>query len=304
MNLKLLEKIETFIVLADCSSFTETAKRLYCSQPTISNHIQQLEEMFKTTLFHRSGKTVQLTKQGEILLNYAKLMTELVDEASIKIKNVSQQESILSVYVSNYIAGYFFTDILKHFHVAFPKQLLEVYTHCYDDLVRCLREGRTNIAFMPIYAKDEYIHSQYDISVLFEDDFLLILPAGHPWTHRKVIYCRDLQNQTILLPQSPYLQQYIAEQMEKHQVKVRFLQMSNFEMIKRAVKSQLGLAFLPSTAVAGDKKNGELEVRTVASLNLKRTNGFVVRKQAKLTPAEIAFCKDVERYFHATQSAL
>jgi DNA-binding transcriptional LysR family regulator len=302
--LKTLEKIETFIVLADCSSFTETAKRLYCSQPTISNHIQQLEELFKTTLFHRSGKQVQLTKQGEILLEYVKQITMLVEEAAIKIKNVSQQDSILSVYVSNYIAGYFFSDILNHFHTAFPKQLLEIYTHCYDDLVRSLREGRTNVAFMPIYPEDEYIHSQYEISILFEDDFPLILPAGHPWTSRKVIYCRDLQNQTILLPQSPYLQQYIADQLNRHQVKARFLQMSNFEMIKRAVKSQLGIAFLPYTTVAEDMKSGGLEVRSVSALSLKRQNGLVIRKHTQLTQAETAFCKDVERYFHSKKNAL
>lgn len=50
------KKIETFLVLAQCRSFMETAKRLYCSQPTISNHIQQLEEQFQCKLFHRSGK--------------------------------------------------------------------------------------------------------------------------------------------------------------------------------------------------------------------------------------------------------
>lgn len=44
----------------------ETAKRLYCSQPTISHHISYLEDMFNLQLFHRKGKSVQLTKQGGI----------------------------------------------------------------------------------------------------------------------------------------------------------------------------------------------------------------------------------------------
>ncbi|NHN30579.1 LysR family transcriptional regulator [Paenibacillus sp. S3N08] len=296
--------METFIVLAECSSFTETAKRLFCSQPTISNHIQHLEELFKTTLFLRTGKSVQLTKQGEVLLEYAKQMTFLVEEAAIKIKKVSQQDSVLSVYVSNYIAGYFFSDILSHFHTEFPKQLLEIYTYCYDDLVRCLREGRTNVAFMPIYQEDEYIRSQYDITVLFEDDFPLILPIDHAWSSRKVLYCRDLHNETILLPQSPYLQQYITKQVEKQHVKVRFLQMSNFEMIKQAVKSKLGIAFLPYTTVINDIKHGGLQARSVSSLNLTRTNGFAVRKNTKLTPAETAFCQDVERYFLTSRNSL
>jgi hypothetical protein len=72
-----LEKFVTFIVLVDCGSFTETAKKLYCSQPTISNHIQQLEELFDTTLFRRSGKNVYLTRQGEILLNDQNLYEDI-----------------------------------------------------------------------------------------------------------------------------------------------------------------------------------------------------------------------------------
>lgn len=100
--MKTLEKLETFLVLAECGSFVETARRLYCSQPTISNHIQQLEEQFQGKLFHRSGKTVQLTKQGEIFLQYAKQITQLVEEAAVKLKQ-SFDEEILSLYASSYI---------------------------------------------------------------------------------------------------------------------------------------------------------------------------------------------------------
>ncbi|MEE1131872.1 MAG: LysR family transcriptional regulator, partial [Caryophanon sp.] len=36
------DRYKTFMILAECKSFTETAKRLFCSQPTVSQHIQQL----------------------------------------------------------------------------------------------------------------------------------------------------------------------------------------------------------------------------------------------------------------------
>ena len=43
----MLDKMKMFIVLAECLSFTETARRMFCSQPTISHQIQQLEEKSK-----------------------------------------------------------------------------------------------------------------------------------------------------------------------------------------------------------------------------------------------------------------
>lgn len=294
--LKLLDKIETFITLADCLSFTETAKRLYCSQPTITTQIQQLEEQFQAILFLRLGKKIELTKQGEVLLEYAKKMTSLVEEATVKIKTADQKNAILSVYVSNYIATYFFTDILKEFHKAFPNQFLEVNSYCYDDLKRSLMEGKANFALMPIYHEDDYVRLNCDITILFEEEFRLVVPANHHWTKRKQLYSRDLNNQTVLIPQSQYLNQYISGNMAKLGIKARFLQMSNFEMIKQAVRSQHGIAFLPAESVKEDISKGELVSVEVASLRFSRQNGFVKRKNGQLTESEGIFFQEVSRY--------
>lgn len=295
--MKTLEKIETFLVLAECRSFNETAKRLYCSQPTISNHIHQLEEQYETRLFHRSGKMIRLTKQGEIFLVYAKQVKQLLELAALKMKQ-EERRDLLPLYVSNYIASYFFTDILKSFHCSFPEQQLEVHTFCYEDLKRSLTEGRTNFAFMPIYPEDDEIREHYDCRVLFEDEFPLIIPPGHPLDGRKVIYGRDLRHETILLPRSHYLQQYVAAELERQGVQVRFLQMSNFEMIKQAVKSRLGIAFLPRTAVLTEIQHNELAAGHVPSLTIRRSNGLVKRKDSELSPAGQRFCQHVEAYFN------
>lgn len=130
------------------------------------------------------------------------------------------------------------------------------------------------------------------------------MPVGHSWTNRKVIDCRDLHNENILLPQSLYLQQYISAQLEQQRVKVRFLQMSNFEIIKQAVKSELGIAFLPSQSVVEDINNGKLITRVVFSLSIKRKNGYVTRKHTLLNSIETAFCKDVQQYFHGKKRSL
>ncbi|QAV11942.1 LysR family transcriptional regulator [Brevibacillus agri] len=291
-----LEKMETFIVLAECGSFTESAKRLFCSQPTISHHIQQLEELFESPLVQRSGKQVQLTRQGEILLRYAKQISHLVEEAAVELKRISEQERVLSVYVSNYIAGYFFSDILNEFHTILPHKPLEINTYCYSDLIRCFQEGRTHYALMPIYPEDDYIRKNFETSVLFEEELLLILPVDHPLAKRRLLYARDLHNETVLLPKSEYLQQYVINHLSSRQVKTRFLQMSNFETIKQAVKSRHGIAFLPSGAVKEELKRGELVNVPVSSLQIRRQNGFVFRKNAELSQADRAFCQNVEQY--------
>jgi LysR family transcriptional regulator, transcriptional activator of the cysJI operon len=291
-----LEKMQSFLVLVECRSFTEAAKRLYCSQPRISHHIQQLEEFFGTKLLIRAGKKVNLTKQGEIFLQYAKQIVELVDEATVSIKREAQQEKVLSVYVSSYISGYSFSEILKQFHTHAPDKPLEINAFCYSDLVRCLQEGRTHYALMPIYPEDDYIRQNFHTSVLFEEELVLALPVNHPWKNRRILYTRDLQNETVLLPQSHYLQQYVTDHLNRKQVKVRYLQMSNFEMMKQAVRSQLGLAFFPAGAIRREVEKGELLSKPISSFTIKRKNGFVVRKDTELSQADQDFCKSVKAY--------
>lgn len=244
-----LEKIETFITLAECQSFSEAAKRLYCSQPTISHHIQQLEEHFDTQLFDRSGKSIQITQQGELLLQYAKKISDLWEEASLKMKNTAPQEQTLSVFVSQYIAGHFFSTITDPFHSSFPHTGLEINSYCYDDLKSFLLSGKINFALMPIYPRDDYVRRNCEISVLFHDEFQLVFANAHPWRERKMIYARDLSGETVLLPRSRFLQQCIKDPLDRHKVRVRYLQMSNFDVIRKAVQSGHGIAFLPQAAV-------------------------------------------------------
>lgn len=84
--MKTIDRLESLKALAEYGSYTEAAKRLYCSQPTITHHIQQLEEQYQATLLHRSGKRIQLTEQGEIVLNMANQMFELLQESALKVK--------------------------------------------------------------------------------------------------------------------------------------------------------------------------------------------------------------------------
>lgn len=62
-----ITKLEYFTVAAECGSFSETARRLYTSQPNISRQISSLEKELGATLFFRDNQSVRLTRAGEYL---------------------------------------------------------------------------------------------------------------------------------------------------------------------------------------------------------------------------------------------
>ncbi len=74
-------KITTLITLCETGSFSETAKRLSLTQPAVSKHIKFLEEEWRVPLAKKRGKSVVLTREGEIVLRYSRLIREMYERA-------------------------------------------------------------------------------------------------------------------------------------------------------------------------------------------------------------------------------
>ncbi|MGZ3771120.1 MAG: LysR family transcriptional regulator [Bdellovibrio sp.] len=88
--------LETFIILSENLSFSETAKTLNTAQPAISRQIRLLEDSLGYPLFIRSKKSVVLSKEGQQL----KLqLAPLVDE----IKNLLLQQQKVGSLLSGVI---------------------------------------------------------------------------------------------------------------------------------------------------------------------------------------------------------
>ena len=66
-----IKQLEAFVAVAKNQSFSKAAKELFLTQPTISSHIQNLENEMQTSLFNRNNKSITLTDSGYILFNHA-----------------------------------------------------------------------------------------------------------------------------------------------------------------------------------------------------------------------------------------
>ena len=66
--------LETFITLVDVGHFTQTAEKLYMTQPGVSQHINKLEEACGCKLIKREKKSFSITEQGRLVYNHAKAL--------------------------------------------------------------------------------------------------------------------------------------------------------------------------------------------------------------------------------------
>ena len=74
-----LQQLKYIVTVADCGNITEAAEKLFISQPSLSAAIHNLENEMGVTAFVRSNKGVTVTREGEELLSFARMLLEQAD---------------------------------------------------------------------------------------------------------------------------------------------------------------------------------------------------------------------------------
>ena len=87
-----LMRIKYFVEVAKWGSFSKAAQMLYVSQPNLSRQIALMEQEVGFELFHRTGKTIQLTRAGEYLFGQFRDLPELAERAIAHAEAISRRE--------------------------------------------------------------------------------------------------------------------------------------------------------------------------------------------------------------------
>src|SRR5262245_15854656 len=76
-----LRQLEVFLAVAREKNFSRAARKIHASQPTLSEHVIELEREFGRELFVRRGRVVTLTEAGRVFEEYAARIVATVEEA-------------------------------------------------------------------------------------------------------------------------------------------------------------------------------------------------------------------------------
>src|SRR6266498_2315288 len=76
-----LRQLEVFLAVARERSFSRAAARIHSSQPTLSEHVAELEDELRKKLFFRRGREVTMTEAGRVFEQYASAALSAVEGA-------------------------------------------------------------------------------------------------------------------------------------------------------------------------------------------------------------------------------
>ncbi len=73
--------LRSFVAIVDTGSMLNASEQVFVTQSALSLQIKRLEELVQQTLFLREGRRLNLTAAGDVLLDYARRVLLLHDEA-------------------------------------------------------------------------------------------------------------------------------------------------------------------------------------------------------------------------------
>ncbi len=268
-----IDKLSTFLRAVETLSFSETAKQLHLSQPTVSHQIQLLERSMGVSLFTRTNTGLLLTEAGRLLVPWARRL--LHDTNNMQAMMASIQEDIvgeLRIACSTTAGKYVLPQLAARFCQRFPGVKTRILACMPEDVTIRLLEGEAHIGVLSREVPDTGLESQE----FFHDTISLIVPANHRWAFRKVIEADELlQEPLILREETSGTRRVVLAELAKYDISLDdldiFMELGNAEAIVRTVAAGYGIAFVSKMASACPLERGNVVDLEVDGLNLKRT---------------------------------
>ena len=120
------KQLEAFVAVVDYGSFSEAARRLYLTQPTISAHIRALEKELTVRLLIRTTKKITVTAKGYQLYDSAVRMLHIRD--NLLEDFTEPRKHIIDLGVSTIPSSYLLPELLAAFRKRYP----DVYFHSFQ----------------------------------------------------------------------------------------------------------------------------------------------------------------------------
>ncbi|MBQ8185144.1 MAG: LysR family transcriptional regulator [Lachnospiraceae bacterium] len=141
------QNLRTFLTLATEKNFTRTAAQLYVAQSTVTNRIAQLELETGKQLIRRGKKSLSLTEEGLLFLNYAKRIVELEDMALKEIHSSEQSKTALRIGTTNTFYECYLYPHMQNFLPEHPQIAPSVTIGHSLNLLQMLQDGLLDLTF-------------------------------------------------------------------------------------------------------------------------------------------------------------
>lgn len=245
-----LTELRYIVTLAQERHFGRAAERCFVSQPTLSIAVKKLETELDVALFERHKSSVTLTPTGQQVVDQAQKVLDQAHQVNELAKaGRDPLTSPLRLGAIYTVAPYLFPHLVPRLRQSAPTMPLYLEEGFTEALRLKLRQGDLDaiIIALPFKEADVVVRSLYD------EDFVVLLPAEHDWSQRQQIAASELdQIPLLMLGEGNCFRDQVLEACSSLQAAHKNGLVSeggSLETIRQMVASGLGSTVLPQSAI-------------------------------------------------------
>jgi LysR family hydrogen peroxide-inducible transcriptional activator len=245
MNIRALRYLVT---LADVRHFSKAADLCFVSQPTLSTQIRKLEEELGVQLIERSPRHVMVTAVGEEIVERARaVLGDVQAMKAIAERSRDPHSGTLRLGIFPTLAPYLLPHVVPQIRSRFPRLTLRLFEEKTADILAMLEEGRLDAGLLALPIHNDQLVTR----TLFEEAFVVAVPAGHALARREAISLQDLESEELLLLEDGHcLRDQALEVCHMAGAKETLdFHATSMETLRQMVACNAGITLMPSLAI-------------------------------------------------------
>ena len=253
------QQIKNFLILCDTLHFRKAAEQINIVQPALSRQIQLLENEMGAVLFNRSTGAVTLTEAGLFFQKEAQRILQDIHKTIVRTAQLHNGEAgeIRITHSSSAM-----NTVVPSFLVRVKNKWPDLKTIAQEtsnfQQIEMLLARKTDMGVAPNIVLPPEVGSK----ILYRENFVLILPLGHPLSKKKLTDLSVLKKETFILPQLSTGVGYVETILQIFQgfgFKPKVAHESAHSIgVLRLVEAGLGISIEPMSSVRGANMNIKL----------------------------------------------
>jgi DNA-binding transcriptional LysR family regulator len=252
--------LETFLAVCQHRNFSQAATALRKSQACVSMQISQMEREVGLPLFDRAARPLTLTDAGTKFGEFAKLIVHTIDECRSYMNDMAAGSAgELKIGALPSLVSFLVSPVLANVVKAFPNVNLQITAFGPAGVYEALRHGEIDFGILLA----ENPPPEFVTTPIRREPLYFVISGTHPIAQKRgAVSIQELRKTPFVLGSAAHDYTAMINQslraigVDTYRVAVRI---SNFEGMKKAIHSGIGLGFLPRFAVHEELKKGTLK---------------------------------------------
>ena len=285
-----VDNLRAFHKIALTGSFTRAAGQLYLTQPAVSQKIQALENILGVTSFDRSGKTVQLTLQGDALLSYTDRLFELYEEIGSLLSDMTElNPGRISIGATAVMGIYSMTRAIGRFNNKYPGIEIDLRMGNSLSVVNMIVDGAVDLGFTGWTVDHPSLHRL----IVHRERLVIVSSPDSPLARKTTVLSDDLRTTLFIWREKGtqtrvFVKEWFETNIGRDYPK-RSIELGNIEAFKRAATEGCCITITPERAVRRELDSGLLKRVYLNDFDLSVDYHLSFLKKKSFSRATVAF---------------